>query len=223
MTDVRGILVSERKVERDFVAGERPNPKGWSVALTMFHFVKWRERQYAALSALRDGRPYTPPPKDVDEFNDGELASGAQVPLADSVDRADSLLVSLVDVYSGVGDRPFAWYRWNTTTEAILASSYIHPHTHIVEYLKENDDLPGAVRLLDTTVSVLRDASAPLGILGVEVYNLGCLRVAEARYDEALSLIEESVAIRPNLKDFAPTDPDLAALYDDERFRAIVL
>lgn len=222
MTDVRGILVSERKVERDFVAGERPNPKGWSVALTMFHFVKWRERQYAALSALRDGRPYTPPPKDVDEFNDGELASGAQVPLADSVDRADSLLVSLVDVYSGVGDRPFAWYRWNTTTEAILASSYIHPHTHIVEYLKENDDLPGAVRLLDTTVSVLRDASAPLGILGVEVYNLGCLRVAEGRHDEALSLIEESVGMRPNLKDFAPTDPDLTALYDDERFRAIL-
>src|SRR5437879_13016550 len=102
MTDVRGILVSERKVERDFVAGERPNPKGWSVALTMFHFVKWRERQYAALSALRDGRAYTPPPKDVDEFNDGELASGAQVPIVDFIDIADSLVASILEGHFGM-------------------------------------------------------------------------------------------------------------------------
>lgn len=221
MTDVRSILESEQKVERDFVARERANPKGWSVGLTMFHFVKWRERQYAALSALRDGRPYPPAPKNVDEVNDGEVAGGLQVPLADSAERADSLLVSLMNVYAAVGDRPFAWYRWNTTTEAILGSSYTHPHTHIVEYLKENGDLPGAVRLLETTVSVLRHASAPSVILGVEIYNLGCLRVAEGRHDDALRLIEESVALRPNLKDFAPTDSDLEPLFDDERFRAI--
>lgn len=59
-------------------------------------------------------------------------------------------------------------------------------------------------------------------ILGVEIYNLACQRVAEGRNDEALRLIEESVAIRPGLKDVAPSDPELTALYDDERFRAIL-
>jgi hypothetical protein len=78
------------------------------------------------------------------------------------------------------------------------------------------------VRLLETTVSVLRDASAPSGILGVEVYNLGCLRVAEGRHDEALSLIEESVEMRPNLKDVAPSDPDLAPLRGLKRFESIL-
>jgi hypothetical protein len=222
MTDLRAILESERKVERDFVAGGRPNPKGWSVALTMFHFLKWRERMHDRLSDLRAGRPYSPPPENVDEFNDRELASGADIPLADCADRADSLLLSLIDVYEALGDRPFTWFRWNTTTEAILASSYIHPHTHIVEYLKENNDLPGAVRLLETTVSVLRDESAPSGILGVEVYNLGCLRVAEGRYDEALSLIEESIPLRPFLKGLAADDADLAPLRGLARLETIL-
>ena len=222
MTDLRAILESERKVEREFVASDRANPKGWSVALTMFHFVKWRERILDALSALRDGRTFTPPPQNVDEFNDAELADPSQMSLVNSAGEADSLLASLIDVYEAVGDRPFSWYRWPTTTEALLGSAYIHPHTHIVEYLKENDDLDGAVRLMESTVSVLRRASAPSTILGVEIYNLACLRVAEGRYDEALRLIEESVTLRPNLKDVAPTDPDLTVLHDDERFRAIV-
>jgi len=222
MTDLRAILESERKVEREFVASDRANPKGWSVALTMFHFVKWRERILDALSALRDGRTFTAPPQNVDEFNDAELADPSQMSLVNSAGEADSLLASLIDVYEAVGDRPFSWYRWPTTTEALLGSAYIHPHTHIVEYLKENDDLDGAVRLMESTVSVLRRASAPSTILGVEIYNLACLRVAEGRYDEALRLIEESVTLRPNLKDVAPTDPDLTALHEDERFRAIV-
>lgn len=209
-------------MERDFVASERADPKGWSVALTMFHFVKWRERMLAALSDLRDGRAYAAPPQNVDEFNDAELADASQMSLADAAGEADSLLESLIDVYEAVGNRPFAWYRWRTTTEALLGSAYTHPHTHIVEYLKENDDLDGAVRLMESTVSVLRSASAPPMILGVEIYNLACLRVAEGRYDAALSLIEESMTLRPNLKEVAPSDPDLAALYDQERFRAIV-
>lgn len=222
MTDVRSILESERTVEREFAATDVADPRGWSVALTMFHFVKWRERILNALFALRDGRPYPPPPQNVDEFNDAELAGASQTSLVDSAGKADSLLESLIDVYQAVGDRPFAWYRWPTTTEALLGSAYIHPHLHIVQFLRENDDLDGAVRLMESTVPVLRRASAPPTILGVEIYNLACLRVAEGRHDEALSLIEESMAKRPNLRDAAPTDPDLAPLHNSERFRTIV-
>lgn len=222
MTDMRSLLESERNIEREFVAGDRANPKGWSAALTMFHFLKWRERMHDALTELREGRPYTPPPDNVDEFNDAELANAAQMSLADSAKRADSLLASLIDLYEAVGERPFAWYRWTTTTEALLGSTYIHPHNHMVEYLKENNDLAGAVRLIERTVFELRRAAAPPIILGVEIYNLACLRVAEGRHDNALTLIEESVAMRPGLKEVAPTDPDLTPLYESERFRAII-
>jgi len=222
MTEMRQVLESERSVEREFVAGDRRDPKGWSVALTMFHFLKWRERIHDALITLRDGDPYTPPPQDVDEFNAGELATASQTSLATSATRADSLLASLIDLYEAVGDRPFTWYRWTTTTDALLGSAYIHPHTHIVQYYTENDNLTGAVSLLETTVSVLRRASVPSIILGTEIYNLACLRVSEGRHALAMNLIEEAVAMRPDLKDIGRTDSDLAPLHSLERFHAIV-
>ena len=221
MTDVRRLLEAERELEREFVASDRADPKGWSVALTMFHFLSWRELLHDVLAAVREGRRHSPPPRNIDEFNDRELAGASRVSLAESARSTDSLLVSLIDLYESLGDRPFTWYRWSTTSEAILGSACIHPRTHIVQYLKENDDLAGAVRVLERTVPELRGASAPPFILGVEIYNLACLRVAEERHDDAMKLIEESVAMRPSLKVFAVDDPDLAPLRNLERFRAI--
>jgi hypothetical protein len=221
MTDVRSLLESERDVEQDFVAGDRANPKGWSAALTMFHLVKWRERMRDALVALRDGGPHIPPPQNVDEFNDSELTGAADVPLSESSQRADALLTSLIELYETVGDRPLEWYRWSTTTEAILGNSYTHPRFHLVQYLKENEDFSGAVRLLERTASELRDASAPPAILGLQLYNLACLRVAEGRHDDAVRLLEQSVAMRPSLKAVAFGDPDLEPLRKDSRFGAL--
>jgi hypothetical protein len=222
MTDVRSLLESERDVERDFVAGERATANGWTAALTMFHLVKWRERMRDALAAVRDGRPHTPPPQNIDEFNDGELAGASKMPAAETAQRADMLLSSIIDLYETVGDRPLEWYRWGTTTEAVLGNSYAHPRFHFVAYYKENDDLASAVRLLERTASELRRASAPQAILAMQLYNLACLRVAEGRNDEALDLLEESVPMRSSLRAGAFDDPDLVPLHGLARFKSIL-
>lgn len=224
MTDVRRLLESERETQRRFVADARANetkPTGWPAALVIFHNDQWRGRVLEGLIDVRDGRPQTKPPENMDEFNDKELAEGAGVSLEEAAKRADATLVSIIDIYQELGERPFTWYRWSTTTEAVLVSSHIHPHVHIVEYLKENGDLDGAVRLLERTASELRRGLAPPFILGIELYNLARLRVAERRHDDALSLLEEAVAMRPTLKDSALHDPDLAPLRGLERFKAI--
>lgn len=222
MKDMRGLLESEREVEHDFVAGDVANPKGWSVVVTMFHLLKWRERMHGALSAIQEGRTHTPPPENIDEFNDSELVGGSQMPLAETAKRADALLSPLIDLYETLGDRPFKWYRSNTTTEALIGNSYTHPRFHVVAFLKDNGDLDGAVRLQERSVSELRRASAPPNQLGLQMYNLACLRCAQGRLDDALTLIEESNPMWPNLKNIAPDDPDLALLKDHPRFKAIV-
>jgi hypothetical protein len=37
-----------------------------------------------------------------------------------------------------------------------------------------------------------------------------------------LGLLAEAFTTRPAIKEIAPTDPDLAALYDDPRFKALL-
>lgn len=224
MTDVRKALEAEREMERKFVAEARKSetaPKGWPAALVMFHICMWRERMCNALTEVREGRAYTPPPENIDEVNDAELAGGLGVSLVDIAERADILLASLIKLWEELGDKPFKWNLSNTTTEAILRNSYIHPRTHIVEYLKKNGDPDGANRLREDAAAEMRACAAPPIALGAALYNLACTRAAQDRVDEALELLVEAFPMRPDMKEAAPEDPDLEALHDNPGFKAL--
>jgi len=212
-------------MEREFVAEVRKSekqPKGWPAALILFHISMWRERLRNALTDVRDGRPYPPPPQNVDEVNDAEVASGLGVSLADISDRSDTLLTSLIALSEQLGERPFKWFTASNTTEALLRNSYIHPRNHIVDYLKENGDDAGAYRLVEEAVSEMRDVSAPPLALGAVLYNLAGVRATQGRLDEAIELLEEALPMRPDMKAGASTDSDLAPLRDDARFKEMV-
>jgi hypothetical protein len=224
MTDVRKALEAEREVEREFVAEARNSemaPKGWPAALNLFHICMWRERMKNALTDVRDGRTFAPPPPDVNDTNDAELASGLGVALVDIAERADILLVSLITLWEEVGEKPFKWYANNTTTEALLRNSYIHPRNHLVAYLKENGDTAGADRLLEDAVTEMREIAAPPIVLGAALYNLAGTRVAQDRNDEALELLIEAFPMRPDLKEGAAKDPDLEMLHDNPAFKSL--
>src|SRR5947209_18701845 len=92
----------------------------------MFHLGMWRERFLNALVEVSEGRPYSPPPEDIDKFNEAELARGIGTPLTDAGSRSDHLFGEILDVYQQVGHAPFQWYLASTTTEAVLRNSYTH-------------------------------------------------------------------------------------------------
>jgi hypothetical protein len=223
--DVLKALDSQRDLEREFVAEalkSEKQPRGWPAALVMFHISMWRERLRDALTEFRHARPYTAPPEDIDEVNDAELAGGIGTPLADAAARSDKLLSELIALGGELGDRPFKWYTANTTVEALLRNSYTHPRLHLFEYLRENGERDRAHRVFEDAVSEMRGLSAPPIALGMVIYNLACIRADQGRLDDALGLLEEAFALRPVIKEIAATDPDLAPLYDDPRFKTLV-
>ena len=175
-----------------------------------------------ALTELAQGRPMTPPPADQDEINNAELANGIGTPLSDAAARSDHLLGEIIELYSKVGERPMTWYRSRTTTEAVLGNSYAHPRVHMYEYLRENGDLDRANRLFEDAEAQLRAMEAPPLHLSAAIYNLACARCNQGRLDEAINVLKEAFAMRPDLKDRAASDSDLAPIRDDPRFQELV-
>ena len=218
-------LEAQRDAEREFVAealkSER-QPKGWPAALVMFHISMWRERLRDALIEFRHARPYTAPPDNIDEVNDAELAGGIGTPLADAAARSDKLLSELIALGGELGDRPFKWFTANTTGEALLRNSYVHPRNHISDYMRENGDHAAAYRVVEGGTAQMRAIEAPPLILGATLYNLAAVRSAQGRLDDALLLLEEAVPMRPDAVLLAASDADFEPLRDHARFKALV-
>jgi hypothetical protein len=219
------LLEIERELERSFVAEEAAldrEPKGWPAALIMFHIARWRERLRQGLSDFDAGRPYTPPPTNIDEFNEQELPAGRGLTLEETSARADAELGALIGLSSKVGDQPFQWNQIRTTGDALVRNSYFHPRLHISEYWHENGGNDRAHGLIESTVDELREMWPSPLILGAGLYNLACVRAGQDRHAEALDLLEEAAPMRPDLRTAAARDSDLAGLRDEPRFQAIV-
>lgn len=225
MKGVLALLQRQRDVERAFVAEMtgKPEPSsGWTPAMTMFHLAHWRERLWNGLTETAAERPVNAPPGNIDELNDAEMAGAAGVSLADAAARCDAALTSIMAMWETMGDVPFNWYISETTGEAIIRNSYLHPRIHLGDQFLERGEAARSHRLSEETASELRAAEAPGRVLGAALYNLAAVRAAQDRSDEALALLEEGLAMRQDLKGSAAKDPNLASLRESARFRAII-
>lgn len=222
---VREALEAQRKAEQEFAAEALKSetaPKGWPAALVMFHVSMWRERLRNALADLAEDRAFAPPPENIDEFNEAELAGGIGTPLADAAGRSDLLLGEMIDLYDRLGERPMAWFTARTTTEAVLRNSYMHPRNHMSAYLEENGFAERSAKLWDDALTDMTDAAAPPFIMGGVLYNAAWTQASRGDLDEALRTLEQALEMRPDLKSGAAGDPDMAPLRDNPRFQELI-
>ena len=68
----------------------------------------------------------------------------------------------------------------------------------------------------------MQEAGAPSMIMTTARYNLACARSRQGRKDDALTLLEEVLTVRPEIREAAAEDPDLESLRDDPRFQELI-
>jgi len=225
MKDVLSLLRAQQEVERAFVedvTGKAAPPEGWSPAMMFFHLARWRERLWNGLAGAGEGRPANPPAESIDELNDAEMTGAGEMSLADAAARSEAAFTSLIAMFETMGDVPFTWFTAESSGEALVRNSYIHPRVHLADQYLQSGDVERSRRIIEESADEMRRTEAPGHILGAALYSLAGVRVTQERVDEALSLLEEGLPMRQDLKSVAASDPDLAPLRDSERFRALI-
>ena len=168
MKGVRSLLELQREAERRFAAEaatEPDFPRGWSAGLLMAHIAGWRGRLRDSFIEVSRGLPVSGPPPDIDAVNNAELARNAGISLNEGATRAERLLDDLIDLWATLGDRPFSWFTANTTDEALVRNSFIHPRRHLAEHYAERGDQLQGVELHEETLAELRRVDAPQSVI----------------------------------------------------------
>jgi len=135
--------------------------------------------------------------------------------------QSDAALTSIIAMWETLGDQPFNWFIAESTGEAILRNSYLHPRIHLAAQFLQWGEGARSQRLIEETVYELRAVEAPTRVLGAAIYNLAAVRAQQLRSDDALNLLEESFAMRGDLRAAAAVDDEFASVRDEPRFRAL--
>jgi len=211
----------ERELEA-LVVDEPANPDGrWNAKDHLAHLAWWRRRSANTLDAVRTGGELPPPlPDDNDDTVNNAVVYGQTKNL------------SAADVKAGARDS------WSALRKAVEASSEDDLLKHHPRFPESQvwEAVPGAVGHAGTHVwswyldigDARRGMDAARWTFDMESrffvtpeqlansrYNLACVYARLGNAGEALPLLRQSFAARPELSELARRDPDLDRLRDD--------
>ena len=195
---------------------DRPIREGdWSPKDHQAHLSAWKGRQADRLAAARNGTQLEPWEDEDDVVNARLQARTADWSWDAVVADADAAHERLIgEVRTADPDQI-------RTGDHLLDGTYgngmFHAQQHFI-WLQAADigiDDARVMAFNDDAERVVRRAALSDRDRGTAVYNLACFHALAGRLDRARPLLREAFGLREDLVEFAPGDPDLAALRDE--------
>lgn len=224
--DLVAMLTATLAAERDLFGALPPETRGeprrigdWSVKDVWAHLSAWRATEAARLA---NGENASSP-------------SGADMPGAASEDEANARIQaeragwsweavtaaaehSVDDLASAIRATPAETLR---SSDRLVAGIGSNGANHALGHLSDVALLSGSTgqeryRAFAREIEdILLDGRLPDRDSGVMLYNIACHFALSGELGDARRLLTDAFRLRPDLVEFAPTDPDLAGLHGE--------
>jgi hypothetical protein len=228
---ITGLVGFAAVQEQLLVAGapqaETGDASCWAALPIIAHNTEFKRQQVQRLRAIRSGQQ---PPEfaEADHRSAGLYAELSAQP-ADSVAR-DSWRVSgeLIEEVRSVAAEDLLdpsrhrWLRGRQLWLQVIVRGFWHPAGHLGEYYLSHAQADQAVVLAEEAVALTASVDAPDQARGMASYNLACARAGAGLLDEAAAAVADAIALNPDVRANAATDPDLASLRDSGRMAAVL-
>ena len=224
------LLAAAYQQEREFAAQvpeEQRSSSGtfesWSPKDILAHNAYWKNHLAANLQSLEQNKP----PQPAEDFNhqnemifkqyrshpwEGVLATSelADTTLRKALHKLSEEELEQKGFFPWLEDRPLWRY--------ILGTAYLHPIVHLAEYYQSQGESDQAGELLGEFTRRMAPLDDSAEFQGTVQYNLACHYALLGHSDRAVSALTEALQLNPELRDWAPQDPDLESIHDHPAF-----
>jgi hypothetical protein len=216
-----GMIQATRRAEQEVIGSlpaevvTAPMPGGeWSPKDVQAHISGWKARQARRFAVAREGG-------EVEQLTDAEVeALNAELRAArrdwgwTELDaEADQVTDDLLRQVLGMDPEQLAG------APALVAGVYgngtFHPMIHLAEVGRACDRTEPVARYLAELVAVVGRGGVSDAYQGTLAYNVACIHALDGRLDDARAVLPAVFRLNPPLREFAPQDPDLAAIRDE--------
>ncbi|KPV49621.1 hypothetical protein SE17_31580 [Kouleothrix aurantiaca] len=216
-------IASLSDAERELVG----TPERWSAKDMLAHVTFWQQVMIDRLNMV--GRGETPTLfGDFQPVNERVFAERNALPWQQVLDEAAAAYaaasehVRTFDTATLTERDRFAWNHNEPLVSNVLSNSYWHPLEHAARFSIERGDSAGAIALMDDAIV----NQAALAVFphdrATALFNLACLYATNGLPAQALALLPESLALRPDLIEWSKQDSDLDSIRDTPEFQDFI-
>ena len=218
----------ERESElADLVVDAPANPdRTWNAKDHLAHLSWWRRRSAQTLDAVRTGGELPPPLPDDDDVQNAIIYAEVRDRPADEVkaDATESWTALRKAVEEASEDDLATQHPRESQSQVweVVPSAIGHSGTHVWSWYLDIGEEARAMAAARRTAEMEASFFTKPEQLAVSRYNLACVYGRLGRAQEALPLLRESFAARPDLIALARKDTDLDRIRDEPEFKAML-
>lgn len=230
-TAVIGLLglaaTEERMLLTAAPAGEPGSPQCWAALPVLAHNTEFRQQQVQRLQAVGLGQ--VPPDFAQVDHRSAQVYEGyAAIPASEVASRSSQVAGDLADALSSVGEEDLVdparhpWLRGRQLWLQVIVRGFWHPMGHLGEYYLAHSQPDRAVALAAHAAATAEYLGAPGPARGMASYNLACAQAQAGLPDQAAAALVEAIALNPDLRANASSDPDVAILRSRPEVGAVI-
>lgn len=214
-------LADGREMEAELIAAcdDSPpaGPDTWTVRDHLAHVAHYCEHAASVLDAARSGGPMPADAEaELDERNARILAENRGVPAAEAVRRANESYDALVRAVERCSDEDLLKPRSPGSDlpvwRLVPGCAWGHLGQHLAHWHLDRGETDAAERAARRVHEIDQAGVDDVRQRAAATFNLGCFYATTGRPDQALALVVEAVERDPDLREWAPQDPDLVSI-----------
>jgi len=191
-------------------------PGSWTIKDTVAHLTSWREEATGELDSVRTGAP-APQVADEDDAQNAVFYAAthdlsARAVLESAARSWDALAEAVSECSEEMLQAPRPHHPQLKVWQVVTENAIDHIADHLGYLYSEQGDAASDEKAAIWRYDVETAAFPEDRRRGVEEYVLARFYAGKRRRDEALAHLEHALALRPELREFANDDPELARL-----------